>query len=76
KFVASGYVSSMLETTNSTMPSAMPSSNSSKIPPPGTYLFIDNIAPKPDINRVTPIRSNYFNNNLSSASSANTTSFT
>ncbi|CAF4980074.1 unnamed protein product, partial [Rotaria magnacalcarata] len=34
KFVASGYVSSMLETTNSTMPSAMPSSNSSKIPPP------------------------------------------
>ncbi|CAF5147358.1 unnamed protein product, partial [Rotaria magnacalcarata] len=68
KFVASGYVSSMLETTNSTMPSAMPSSNSSKIPPP--------VAPKPDINRVTPIRSNYFNNNLSSASSANTTSFT
>jgi hypothetical protein len=61
------------ETINSTTPLTIPSSNLPKIPPPGMYnlfsfssidydLFIL-VAPKPDINRLTPIRSNYFNNN-------------
>ncbi|CAF2465426.1 unnamed protein product [Rotaria sp. Silwood2] len=68
---ASVSVSTTTETTNSTTPLTLSSFNSSKIPPP--------VAPKPDINRLTPIRSNYLNNNLSpsnsSFSTVTTTSF-
>ncbi|CAF1104654.1 unnamed protein product [Rotaria sp. Silwood1] len=65
---ASVSVPTATETTNSTMPSTISSSNSSKIPPP--------VAPKPDINRLTPIRSNYLNNNPSSSSSSPSTATT
>ncbi|UJR25808.1 hypothetical protein I4U23_007158 [Adineta vaga] len=44
--------------------STNPNSNSHKIPPP--------VAPKPDVNRLTPIRTNYLNNN--NHSSTNPTS--
>ncbi|CAF0926615.1 unnamed protein product [Rotaria sordida] len=64
---ASVNVSTTTETTNSTTPLIISSINSSKIPPP--------VAPKPDINRFTPIRSNYLNNNLSSSSTTTPTPF-
>ncbi|UJR23101.1 hypothetical protein I4U23_026124 [Adineta vaga] len=53
-----------IDTNNSKMPIATTSSsNLPRIPPP--------VAPKPDINRLTPIRSNYFNNNPSPPVPAN-----
>lgn len=51
-------------------------SNPPKIPPPGKFLSIASkctenlsilVPPKPDINRLTPMRSNYFNNQTSLA---------
>ncbi|CAF1063154.1 unnamed protein product [Adineta ricciae] len=48
------------ETNSSTTPSTSTISHAPKIPPP--------VAPKPDVNRLTPMRSNYLNNNNNSSS--------
>ncbi|CAF0974004.1 unnamed protein product [Adineta steineri] len=58
----------IIETHNSTTPATVINSNPLKIPPP--------VAPKPDANRLTPIRTNYLNqnnNNYHSSSSVNPT---
>ncbi|CAF0859287.1 unnamed protein product [Adineta steineri] len=56
------------EIPNSKMPVATSSSNLPRIPPP--------VAPKPDINRLTPIRSQYLNNNNNNSSPPITSSST